>query len=76
MRWSTECIYFRPGRDMDYWSLILDLSYGIGTRARQRDSSSCEHMCIYKCRVFYPNVLGGNGGKDHVARNVQYGSPL
>ena len=38
---AIQCTYFRPGRDMDYWLLISHLSCGIGTRARQRDSSSC-----------------------------------
>ena len=32
---------------MDYWSL----SCGIGTRARERNSSSC---ISYKCRIFHP----------------------
>ena len=54
---QCQCIYIRPGRDIDYWWLNFGLSCGIGTRARQRVSSSCENMCIsYKCRVFHPDV--------------------
>ena len=40
------------------WSgrTIGDLG-GIGTRAKQRDSSSCENMCIsYKYRVFHSDA--------------------
>ena len=56
--------------------MILDLSCGIGTRAKQRDSSSCENMCIsYKYRVFHPDAyLEAMEVKisDHVAMQNTY----
>ena len=59
MGWSTEFIYFRPSRDMDYWSL----SCGIGTRARERNSSSC---ISYKCRIFHPESRLGRTWRQRV----------
>ena len=65
---AIQCTNFRPGRDMDYWLLISDLSCGIGTRARQR----VVVYSIQRFQTYLPdNASGGNC--DCVTSSLQTG---